>query len=35
VTLAAAIDVPCFVLVVEDCAVCVRLVGARISKPSP
>ena len=33
VTKAAAIDVPCFVAVVDGSAVCVRLVGARISKP--
>ena len=35
VTNAAAIDVPCFVAVVDGSAVCVRLVGARISNPPP
>ena len=35
VTKAAAIDVPCFVAVVDGSAVCGLLIGAKISKPSP
>ena len=35
VTLAAAIDVPCLVSVVDASAVSGRLIGAKISKPSP
>ena len=35
VTNAAAIDVPCLDWVVDGSAVCVRLVGARISNPPP
>ena len=35
VTKAAAIDVPCFVSVVDGSAVCGLLICAKISKPSP